>query len=137
MKKHTVMFIDDDESFLYLMKRVIKKVENVSECITADNGKEGIERLKIFLDQKNSLPKLVFIDINMPVMNGFEFMDAFNQLKKDFPELEVIHPIVMLTSSDEKKDKSKAKTLNVSRYIIKPQNYKKMIDIITEILDEQ
>ena len=137
MKKHTIMFIDDDESFLYLMKRVVKKIENVSEFITAYNGKEGIEKIKIRITQKKILPKLAFIDINMPVMNGFEFIDAFNQLKNQHPELNNIRPIAMLTSSDENQDKSKAKSLNVNRYIVKPQNYKEMTHIISKMLNEK
>ena len=133
MGKH-LLFIDDDSAFLYLLERTCRKIDNVSKVSCASNGKNALDQLDELLKTEQDLPDIAFIDINMPVMDGFEFLDHFKQKRAQFLDLEKIIPIVMLTSSANNQDKEKAfSTGIVSQYIIKPSDIIEMETIIKEI----
>lgn len=138
MDSVNLMLVDDDESFHYLMLRLIKKMNNPINCISVKNGEEAIDYIKTSLQKKkNPLPDLLFVDINMPVMNGFEFIKKFGVLKEQYQELNNIQFIAILSSSDIEKDKKNADNLgHVDEYIVKPNDYKQMTDIITSIIDK-
>ena len=122
MKKIDIMFIDDDEEFLYFMKRVSGKVESIREVYSATHGQDALDKLNRLIIKGVSLPDVALVDINMPVMNGFEFLENFKELKKEKPELDKIVLIAMLTSSDEKTDRDKADSYDVvDRYLVKPK----------------
>jgi CheY-like chemotaxis protein len=133
MGKH-LLFIDDDSAFLYLLERTCKRIEEVSKVSCASNGKNALDFLDEHLTTGQDLPHIAFVDINMPVMDGFEFLEHFKQRRDQFLKLKEIIPIVMLTSSNENKDKEKAfSTGIVDQYIIKPSDIKEMENIIREI----
>jgi len=116
-----LLFIDDDKTFLYLIERVCQKIETVSKLATAKNGSEAIEKINGWLESKEVLPDVIFIDINMPVMGGFEFLAELKEIKYKTQELDEVLPVVMLTSSYHNQDKEKAfATGIVGDYIIKP-----------------
>lgn len=116
-----ILFIDDDINFLYLLNRVSRRIEGIAECLTAENGQEALDLLINLAEEKKDLPDLMFIDINMPVMDGFEFLSKFKDLHEKFELMRKIKPIIMLTSSKQNSDKKKALETNlVSEYIIKP-----------------
>ena len=74
------MVIDDNEVDLYVSRRVIEKYSFADEVILMDSAKEALEYLKSHDGGPDTLPGLIFLDINMPEMNGFEFLDAYKQL---------------------------------------------------------
>jgi len=72
-----VLAIDDDDTLLFIMKRFLNKTGRVSEIRTASNGQEGLK----VLEDDSWVPDLIFLDINMPVMNGWDFLEIFNEMK--------------------------------------------------------
>ncbi|WP_396193516.1 response regulator [Flavobacterium sp.] len=107
-----ILCVDDDAITLMLCKKVIAKAEFASQIETSNNGEEALqyfENLKKEKEANNivSEPQLIFLDLNMPIMNGWEFLDIFS--KSDyytiFPEVKVI----VLSSTIDPRDIEKAK----------------------------
>lgn len=107
-----ILCVDDDGITLMLCKKVIAKAEFASQIETSNNGEEALqyfENLKKDKEANNivSEPQLIFLDLNMPIMNGWEFLDIFS--KSDyytiFPEVKVI----VLSSTIDPRDIEKAK----------------------------
>ena len=83
----------------------------------------------------NSQPDLIFLDINMPGMNGWEFLEEYNKLDK---EIQSRVMVIMLTTSDNPDDSMRAKTWGfVSDYITKPLTKERLKDIIDAHFKEQ
>lgn len=83
----------------------------------ARNGKEAIDLLQGLVKQQQPLPELILLDINMPVMDGFAFLDAYKKL--DFPGKSFVI-IVMLTTSMNPGDVKRAEQAGIDDYINKP-----------------
>jgi CheY-like chemotaxis protein len=86
VKSRKCLFIDDDEDDQEAFLAVVRKVSSSIECVIAANGQIGIDKL---VDDRLQ-PELIFLDLNMPVMNGIQFLEEF----KNHPEVERI-PIVI------------------------------------------
>lgn len=116
MKKPTILLIEDDELDVISVERSLKKLESDYVLHTAYNG---IEALKILRNTNQQLiPDVILLDINMPRMNGIEFLKVIREDKK-FKDLKVF----IMTTSSEGNDRSEAEKLGISGYIIKPLNY--------------
>ncbi|MGQ7944376.1 response regulator [Flavobacterium sp. WC2509] len=116
MKKPTILLVEDDELDIISVERSLKKIESEYVLYTAYNG---IEALKILRDKNLGLiPDVVLLDINMPRMNGIEFLKIIRE-DKNFSSLKVF----IMTTSSENDDRFEAEQLGISGYIIKPLNY--------------
>ena len=116
MKKATILLVEDDELDVISVERSLKKLESEYILYTAYNG---IEALKILRDPEVPLtPDVILLDINMPRMNGIEFLKVVREDKK----LKDLKVFIMTTSSEEM-DRSEAEKLGIAGYIIKPLNY--------------
>ncbi|TDO82965.1 CheY-like chemotaxis protein [Flavobacterium chryseum] len=116
MKKPAILLVEDDELDIISVERSLKKLEIEYELYTAYNG---IEALKMLRDTEIQLnPMVILLDINMPRMNGIEFLKV---LRED-PQLKNLRVFIMTTSS-EGNDRFEAEKLGISGYIIKPLNY--------------
>jgi CheY-like chemotaxis protein len=109
-----VMLVDDDHITNFINQRLLRKAAR--EVVVALNGKEAIQLLRESLSSAGSpaLPDLILLDINMPVMNGFEFLEQYRQL----PVKGI--PIAMLTTSSNEKDIARARRFNIFEFIDKP-----------------
>jgi CheY-like chemotaxis protein len=102
-----ILCVDDDPITLMLCKKVITKTSFTNNIITAKNGEEAIQYFdKILNQEENQIPQLVFLDLNMPVMDGWEFLDSFNTDKY----IEIKTKIVVLSSTIDPEDYQKSKT---------------------------
>jgi len=129
-KLNCIMLIDDNKDDNFYHERIIKKNNKAEVVITKQSGREALEYLKNKNVQESAHPDLIFLDINMPGMNGWEFLEEYNKLDKEF-QGQII--IVMLTTSENPDDKAKAKALNIlSDFKTKPLT-KEMLD---EIIDK-
>jgi CheY-like chemotaxis protein len=116
MKKHSILLIEDDELDIISVQRSLKKLESEYELHTAYNGIEALEMLR---NAKVGLtPDVILLDLNMPKMNGIEFL----RLLREDKQLKDIRVFVMTTSS-ESADRDAAEKLGISGFIIKPLNY--------------
>jgi len=116
MKKHTILLIEDDELDVISVQRSFKKLDSAYELHTAYNGEEAIAMLTS--GKPNLTPDVILLDLNMPKMNGIEFLRF---LRKD-NSLKNIKVFIMTTSSDSN-DRAAAEEMGISGYIIKPLNY--------------
>lgn len=117
-----VMFIDDDKHFLYLIERIVKKIESISDFLTALNGQDALDQIDQMLssDSVPALPTILFTDINMPIMDGFAFIEQFKQRQTEEPRLDAVQVIVVLSSSADQIDKTRFADQGIAtEYLIK------------------
>lgn len=129
MKKELkcIMLVEDNAHDNFFHEREIRKTTLTTFVLTKNTGKEAIEYIK---SKEDPQPDLIFLDINMPVMNGWEFLEEYNLLDK---ELQCGAIIIMLTTSDNDDDIAKAKAWSfVADYISKPLTKEIMEDIIVK-----
>jgi CheY-like chemotaxis protein len=120
----SIMLIDDNQDDNFIHERAIRKISASSTVITKESGADALAHLKSL---KSSHADLILLDINMPEMNGWEFLEQYSKLDK---ELQCQSIIIMLTTSDNEDDLSKAKTItNVKDFITKPLTKEKMAAI--------
>jgi CheY-like chemotaxis protein len=121
------MLVDDNHDDNFFHEREIKKNNHATIVITKNTGLEALEYLKSKKDITQVQPDLIFLDINMPGMNGWEFLKEYNRLDKKL-QSQVI--IIMLTTSDNPDDEARSKTWNfVSDYLTKPLT-KEILEVI-------
>lgn len=110
--------IDDDDLYKLLLKKSVKNLGNKVDIQTYSNGEEAFLALSKFKDSPDLLPDLILLDINMPVMDGWEFMEKFVAVKNHFKKSITIY---IASSSIAKQDLDKAKSYTeISGYIVKP-----------------
>jgi CheY-like chemotaxis protein len=116
MKKNTILLVEDDELDIISVQRSLTKLDIEYELYTAYNGREALTMLSG--PEKTIRPDVILLDLNMPKMNGIEFLTA---LRGD-PQLKDINVFIMTTSA-ETVDRETTAQLGISGYIIKPLNY--------------
>ncbi|MFD0794326.1 two-component system response regulator [Mucilaginibacter litoreus] len=113
----TAGIIDDDKIFTYGFKKLSSIKGIFNEILEFNNGKEAIDYLTN-PDNNQRLPDVLFVDINMPVMNGWEFNEAFGEIKSQLGKDIVVYTI---SSSIDPKDINRAKNNPlIADYIVKP-----------------
>lgn len=123
------MLIDDNEDDNFFHERVIRNNHFTNCIIPKENAKDALAHLKSMPKDGSEQIDIIFLDINMPGMSGWEFLEEYNKLEK---ELRSGIVIVMLTTSDYKQDKLKATKWDfISEYKTKPLT-KEMMDSIIE-----
>ncbi|MCL5246335.1 response regulator [Cellulophaga sp. 20_2_10] len=134
MKKiHSACIIDDDPIFVYGTKRIMKDVDFCEEIHVFENGLDAIEELNRLRVAKKKLPKLIFLDLNMPIMNGWEFLDDFQKIPEHIREGVIIY---IISSSIDPRDIERVKTYNiVSDYILKPVTPKDLENLLEELVE--
>ena len=121
-----VCLVEDDPASVYWMKYKIKEANFCENLIVYSNGKEALEGLQSIMSRGDKLPEIIFLDLNMPVMDGWEFLDEFTGTKTDAQIL-----IYIVTSSINQDDFIRAKKYEtVSGYIVKPITITNLDDII-------
>ncbi len=112
-----VMLIDDDTTMNTAVSKIVENSEMVEEVITANSGNEALKVLSKRMEMGFKLPDLTFLDINMPNMNGWDFLDLYvSKFGKGSN-----HEVILLTSSTQTKDLIKvAVHPHVDEYVNKP-----------------
>jgi CheY-like chemotaxis protein len=124
-----VMVIEDDPVTSKLICMILKKVEGIGQTHPFENGKTALDFFVENYHSKNRVPQLILLDINMPVMDGWEFLDELKLLGKSHPI-----PVFLLTSSINPEDKEMAdKRSDVHGFISKPLDLYKVREIIAQI----
>lgn len=122
-----IFLVDDDELFNIIHKEILKKMKVAEEMVICLNGKDALSKLELLT--ASQFPELIFLDIDMPVMNGFDFLKEFGE---KYGEEASKTRIFMLTSSYLQKDMDKANEYKISGYILKPLTKEKVIEAINK-----
>jgi CheY-like chemotaxis protein len=132
MAEHVIhiLLVEDDEVDVMNVKRAFKKNNIANPLYVASNGLEALAMLRGEGDTPMIPPqrRLILLDINMPKMNGIEFL---RELRTD-DALKVI-PVIVLTTSNEDKDKVEAYNLNVAGYILKPVTFSSFVEAMATL----
>src|SRR5438067_10174563 len=125
--KEALFFLaDDDTDDQQLFKEALNEIDKSIRCLTASNGEEALNKLKTDLTQ---LPDYIFLDLNMPRMNGLQ---CLAEIKK----LNVLNhiPVVIYTTSSAKRDVEETRKLGADYFITKPPNFKELCEKIKYML---
>lgn len=125
-RRLNILLVEDDELDVMNVRRAFKKNNIVNPLYLASNGLEALEMLR-----SNALPtdrRLILLDLNMPKMGGIEFLKA---LRAD-PVLSATS-VVVLTTSDEERDRVEAYKLNVAGYILKPVTLLAFVELMATL----
>ncbi|MGM0408806.1 MAG: response regulator [Bacteroidota bacterium] len=129
-KLNCIMLVDDNPDDNFFHEREIKKNNLATIVITKNTAMSALEYLRSKKDEINLQPDLILLDINMPGMNGWEFLREYNKLAKELQSKVVI---IMLTTSENSDDILRAKSENfVSGFITKPMTKELMTNIIKQ-----
>ena len=120
-----VLLVEDDDVDTMTVKRAFSDLKITNPLICKLNGEEALEYLRC---EENREPCVILLDLNMPRMNGIEFLN----ITKNDDELKKI-PVVVLTTSKNDEDRVKSFGLSVAGYMIKPTDYEKFVETIRVI----
>ncbi|MDO9550091.1 MAG: response regulator [Methanoregula sp.] len=121
----SILLVEDDLVDMMSVKRALRDLKVTNPLYHVENGEEALEFLR---DDKNPVPAIILLDINMPKMNGLEFLDI---AKKD-EKLKLI-PVIVLTTSRAEIDKFSSFNLGVAGYMIKPVDYQQFVEVMRAI----
>ncbi|HEX6223753.1 MAG TPA: response regulator [Chryseolinea sp.] len=110
-----ILLVEDDQLDIIDVKRTLDKMHILNNMVVAKNGEDALRILNDKERFADSAPDIVLIDINMPKMNGLEFLSTIRKMD-EWKDLKCF----IITTSDEKVDRTAAKELGVSGYIVKP-----------------
>lgn len=125
-KQLNILLVEDDQVDVMNVKRAFEKNRITNPLHVASDGVEGLETLR-----NGKLPRdrrLVLLDLNMPRMNGIEFL---REVRRD-PELQST-PVVVLTTSNDDRDKVDAYNLNVAGYLLKPVTFVNFVEVMAAL----
>ena len=123
-----VMLVDDDTTTNYLNQLLLKRLGVAEQVLVAGNGKEALDLLHVHCQTPfAACPVLILLDVKMPVMDGFAFLEAYAQLP--VAQRQTI-TIVMLTTSLHPRDVERMQRLNTSGFLNKPLDREKLNGIL-------
>lgn len=122
-----ILLIDDDDDTNQLIELLLEKCEAVDEFHIESNANDGL----MYLEKADPLPDCVFVDLKMPEIDGFEFIEKYEQQSKILPSETRIY---VLSSSARSSDKEKAFSFkSVKGFIVKPLSLKKILEVSEEL----
>lgn len=130
MSQVEILIIDDDQVNNFVLRNIITRTYPDALIFIQPEGMSALDFLEERYNNQEGLPGIMLLDINMPVMSGFEFLDRFHE---KFPEADCY--IYMVSSSISKADQQKANSFkNVQGYITKPLVNQNIVFIVEEYL---
>jgi len=120
-----ILLVEDDRVDAMTVKRALKEINVTNRLDVAGDGEEALAFLK---DPENEKPSIILLDLNMPRMNGLEFLRVIKQdqvLKRI--------PVVVLTTSKDEQDKVSSFNLGVAGYMVKPVDYHQFVEAVRTI----
>ncbi|WP_248722631.1 response regulator [Seonamhaeicola sp. ML3] len=125
MKNLNILLVEDDMIELMKFNRVVSSLEAKHNVIEANNGEDALK----VLEDKTNLPDIILLDLNMPKINGLEFL----QILKSDDVLKYI-PAIVLTTSNNDKDLVECYKIGIAGYVLKPLKYEEYVSKIENLL---
>ncbi|MEO7311675.1 MAG: response regulator [Chitinophagaceae bacterium] len=125
-KKMLFLLADDDADDQLLFLEALGEIDTSIECLVALNGEDALQKLK---DRRENLPNYIFLDLNMPRMNGLQ---CLNEIKK----MEQLHniPVIIYTTSAAQRDIDESKKSGAEKFITKPTSFQELKNILHELV---
>jgi CheY-like chemotaxis protein len=118
-----ILLVEDDIVDVMTIRRALKELHVLNPVTHMEHGEAALAHLR-----QGERPCIILLDLNMPVMNGIEFLQAIKQ-DAQFRSI----PVIMLTTSEEQKDKVRSFDLGVAGYMAKPVDYRQFVEMIRSI----
>lgn len=128
----SILLVDDDEHFTYIIKKMLKKINFQGKVEEAANGQAALDLL--VPRSPENLPDYIFLDINMPGVDGFEFLKKFKPYRLSSPKRITI---TMVTSSIDERDVNRSKEYGADYYLIKPITTEDLSRILSRTMSAQ
>lgn len=122
--KRPILLVEDDQVDVLTTRRALKEIHVTNPLVVCENGEEGLAWLR----DNAEVPCLVLLDLNMPVMNGIEFLE---HVKRDARLRRI--PTVVLTTSEEQEDKVRTFDLGIAGYMAKSVDYRRFVEVMRSI----
>ncbi len=115
-----ILLVEDDQVDALTARRALKELEVTNELVHKGDGEDALEYLR---DESNAKPCIVLLDLNMPRMDGFEFLETVksDNLLKNIP-------VIILTTSDTNESATRSFDLGAAGYIVKPVDYRQFVE---------
>lgn len=120
-----ILLVEDDQVDAMTVRRALKELHVANRLEHVENGEEALAYLR---DGAKERPCIILLDLNMPIMSGSEFLQI---VKRDSAMRRI--PVVVLTTSEEQKDKLESFNLGVAGYMKKPVDYRQFVEMIRSI----
>src|SRR3954462_6671570 len=124
MAAERILLVDDDTDDQLFFMEVVEELNPQVVCEVADNGLVGLEILK-----QGNLPQIIFLDLNMPYMNGFDFLHHFQQ-EEAWKNI----PVVIFTTSSQQRDVDRSMKLGARAFLTKPNSVQELKTSLESIL---
>ncbi len=121
----SILLVEDDQVDVMTVMRALNEIKVTNPVVNLENGEEALRYLR---DPGKDKPCIILLDLNMPIMNGIEFL----QVMKQDARLRRI-PVVVLTTSEEQQDKINSFDLGVAGYMAKPVDYRQFVEVMRTI----
>jgi CheY-like chemotaxis protein len=130
MKKINIACIIEDEAIhVFITKKIIEMTGLVETLMIFSNGKEAYDKLRAIFLASEILPELILLDLNMPIWDGWQFLDEFTKIP-----IKTKVTIYILTSSNDPEDYKKAKKYNLlGNYLVKPISLDQLKKVLSEL----
>lgn len=127
--KINLLVIDDDDINIFIIKKIVEKTGLDINMVSKGNGQQAIEYIKESVAIPEQFPNLMLIDINMPIMNGWEFIEAYQMLN-----IQQSVDMYILSSSVYENDIEKTKSyISVKGFISKPLSIERLKELVNGI----
>lgn len=129
-----MLLVDDDSATNFINEIVIRETGLVRQIVKASTGMQALEFLKIKINSKHPQPEIILLDINMPAMDGWEFMEAYRVLEEE-QKAKII--VVMLTTSLNPDDEERARNIKeINDFRNKPLTAEIFIELVEKFFPE-